>query len=90
MIRTRYDFQVEKKIPFGIMEPECDWDSVNAAYHTYYTLKPSEIRVRNKLTGEVIQAVDYGDVGIGGLCLRVDDKGNVVEDNDGKGCGVTI
>lgn len=32
VVRTRWRFDVLKKMPFGIASPRCDWDPVNNAY----------------------------------------------------------
>ena len=36
--RTRYNFVVERRIPFSVSSPECDWDDSNNRYLPYATL----------------------------------------------------
>ena len=36
--RTRYNFVVERRIPFSITSPQCDWDDSNNRYLPYATL----------------------------------------------------
>ena len=36
--RTRYEFIVEKVIPFRVVSPLCDWDASNNAYLEYATI----------------------------------------------------
>ena len=36
--RTRYNFIVERRVPFQIISPECDWDDPNNRYLPYATL----------------------------------------------------
>jgi len=36
--RTRYNFVVERRIPFTVISPECDWDDYNNRYLPYATL----------------------------------------------------
>jgi hypothetical protein len=38
VMRTRYDFIVQKKIPFRVIEPDCSFDPINNEYYPYIDL----------------------------------------------------
>lgn len=41
--RTRYEYIVEKVMPFRIVSPECDWDSDNNQYLEYATIPAPQL-----------------------------------------------
>lgn len=36
--RTLYNFRVERRVPFRVISPLCDWDAVNGRYFPYATV----------------------------------------------------
>lgn len=36
-MRTRSDWIVQRKMPFRIVSPQCDWDALNNRFHIYAT-----------------------------------------------------
>lgn len=53
VMRTLYEFIVERRIPFTVISPECDWDGTNNRYLPYATLYNGDgSRKARALSGE--------------------------------------
>ncbi len=65
--RTKYDWVIQRKFPFFILEPPCDWDPLNNRSHIYNTTNGLPTPVNTSLPATADDSFLFSNTTITGI-----------------------